>query len=118
MTHDEYWNGPANLPRVYRKAEELRREKVNSQLWIQGMYIYEALCDASPLFRSFGKGKVTAHPYAKEPYDIYGTKARKTAKRTKRKTEKDNMEKGLAYMHKFMAAFNNRIKGGDKSADN
>ena len=35
------------------------------------MYIYEALCDASPLFRfSMKKGTVKPEPYAKEPYPI------------------------------------------------
>ena len=35
------------------------------------MYIYEALCDASPLFRfSTKKGTVRPEPYVKEPYPI------------------------------------------------
>jgi hypothetical protein len=40
-------------------------------MWIQGMYIYEALCDASPLFRlSMKSGTIKPEPYAKEPYPI------------------------------------------------
>ena len=38
---------------------------------MQGLYIYEALCDASPLFRfSMKKGVVKPEPYLSEPHPI------------------------------------------------
>ena len=71
MTYDEFWNQDVRLVEVYRKAAELRDKRRNQELWLQGMYIYEALCDASPLFRfSMKKGSVKPEPYAKEPYPI------------------------------------------------
>ena len=71
MTYDEFWNQDVRLVEVYRKAAELRDKRRNQELWLQGMYIYEALCDASPLFRfSMKKGTVKPEPYAKEPYPI------------------------------------------------
>lgn len=71
MSYDEFWNGDVALVGVYRKAQELRDKRKNQELWLQGMYIYEALCDVSPLFRfSMKKGVVKPEPYAKEPYPI------------------------------------------------
>ena len=71
MTYDEFWNQDVRLVEVYRKAAELRDKRRNQELWLQGMYIYEALCDASPLFRfSTKKGSIKPEPYVKEPYPI------------------------------------------------
>lgn len=70
MTYNEFWNEDVELVKYYREADELRLKRNNQLAWLQGMYIYEALCDASPLFRFTMKGKVKAEPYAKEPYPI------------------------------------------------
>ena len=71
MSYDEFWNQDVRLVEVYRKAAELRDKRRNQELWLQGMYIYEALCDASPLFRfSMKKSTVKPEPYVKEPYPI------------------------------------------------
>lgn len=71
MTYDEFWNQDVRLVEAYRKAAELRDKRRNREMWLQGMYFYEALCDASPLFRfSMKKGTVKPEPYVKEPYPI------------------------------------------------
>ena len=71
MSYDEFWNQDVSLVEVYRKVAELRDKKKNQELWLQGMYIYEALCDASPLFRfSMQGGAIRPEPYVKEPYPV------------------------------------------------
>ena len=88
MTYDEFWNQDVKLVEVYRKAMELREKRRNQELWLQGMYIYEALCDASPLFRfSMKKGVVKPEPYAKEPYPITATEVREREERDARAKE-------------------------------
>ena len=59
------------LTRYYRKAQDLRNERRNEELWIQGAYIYEALCCASPLFRSLTKNAKPAK-YRDKPYPLKG----------------------------------------------
>lgn len=87
MTYDEFWNQDVALVGVYRKAQSLRDKRQNQELWLQGMYIYEALCDASPLFRfSMKKGTVKPEPYVKEPYPI-------TAEEVKAREERKAREK-------------------------
>ena len=88
MTYDEFWNGDVSLVEVYREAQELRDRRQNQSLWLQGMYIYEALCDASPLFRfSMKKGMVKPEPYVKEPYPITAAEVREREEREARKRE-------------------------------
>ena len=71
MSYEDFWDGDVDMVTTYRMAAELRDKRRNQELWLQGMYIYEALCDASPLFRfSMKKGTVRPEPYAKEPYPI------------------------------------------------
>ncbi len=85
MTYDEFWNGDVSLVRAYRKADEIKRRRMNEASWIQGMYIYEALCDVSPLFRmSFKKGVVKPTPYVKEPYPITESEVREREEREAR----------------------------------
>ena len=82
MSYDEFWNQDVSLVEIYRKAAELRDKRRNQELWLQGMYIYEALCDASPLFRfSMKKGVVRPEPYAKEPYPITAAEIREREER-------------------------------------
>ena len=88
MTYDEFWNGDVSLVKFYRKAEELRYKRQNHTLWMQGLYIYEALCDASPLFRfSMKKGAIKPEPYVKEPYPVTAEEVREREEREARKKE-------------------------------
>lgn len=82
MSYDEFWNGDVSMVEAYRTADELRLKQRNYELWLQGMYIYEALCDASPLFRfSMKSGTVKPEPYAKEPYPVTPAEAREREER-------------------------------------
>ena len=88
MSYDEFWNQDVSMVEAYRKAAELRDKRRNQELWLQGMYIYEALCDASPLFRlSMKKGVVRPEPYAKEPYPITAAEVREREEREARLKE-------------------------------
>lgn len=88
MTYDDFWNGDVSMVKFYRKAQELRDKRENQSLWLQGMYIYEALCDASPLFRfSMKKGTIKPEPYVKEPYPITATEVREREEREARMKE-------------------------------
>lgn len=88
MTYDEFWNEDVSRVEVYRKVSELRDRRKNQELWLQGMYIYEALCDASPLFRfSMKSGRVKPEPYVKEPYPVTAAEAREREERAARAKE-------------------------------
>lgn len=43
MTYEEFWHGDVNLVKAYRKAHQLKNEQKNQELWLQGLYIYNAI---------------------------------------------------------------------------
>ena len=88
MSYDEFWNQDVSLVRAYLKANELREKQQNRRAWLQGMYFYEALCDASPLFRfTMRKGSIKPEPYVGEPYPITEAEVREREERERRKKE-------------------------------
>lgn len=60
MTLDEYWNGPAELVKYYRKAHEYRAEFQNEQNWLLGMYV----CHAVAYALNGKKSKYPEQPFA------------------------------------------------------
>lgn len=105
MTPEQYWDGDPELAKYYRKAEEIRNEKRNQELWLQGMYIYEALCDASPIFHAFAKKGTKPRPYSTSPYAL----TVKEQKKEKEAKEKAVSSKGKRYMEALMASTNKKF---------
>ena len=69
MTYEQYWDGDVSAHKMFKRAAKLRRKQVNEDAWLQGAYIYEALCAASSLFRGIKPSK--PHKFREEPYDIF-----------------------------------------------
>ena len=88
MSYDDFWNGDVCMAGAYRKARELRDRQRNQELWMQGMYIYEALCDASPLFRfTMKSGTIEPLPYLSEPYPLTEAEVQEREQRKAREME-------------------------------
>lgn len=68
MTYDEFWYGDVYKAKFYRESYKLRVKQIDEQLWMQGMYIYEALCDVSPILHAFSKEGTKPLPYSDRPY--------------------------------------------------
>jgi hypothetical protein len=96
MSYDDFWNGDVAMVKAYRVAYELQEKRRNQELWLQGMYFYEALCDASPLFRfSMKKGIIKPEPYLREPYPITAAEVREREERQVRERE-ERIKAGFA----------------------
>lgn len=105
MSREEFWNGEPSAVRDYRRAWKLKQKEQNYEWWMQGMYFYEALLDASPMFK-FSLKPLKPIPYSDEPYPL--TKKEKTEQQERK--EKLEMEKLKASMTAWMK----QIKGGEK----
>ena len=105
MTPEQYWDGDCTLVKYYRKAEELRNEKRNQELWLQGMYIYEAICDVSPILHAFAKKGAKPHPYPSKPYAI----SEKQIRLEREEKERKIAEKGKRFMEALMQSTNKRF---------
>lgn len=87
MSYDEFWNGDVERVIAYRTAGELRDKRRNQELWLQGLYVYEALCSASALFRFTMKKTIKPEPYMKEPLPITAAEAREREEKERRERE-------------------------------
>lgn len=69
MTYEQYWYDLPNLLNIYVKAEEYKRTRRNQELWLQGLYVYQAIGTLVPALNPFSKDH-KAKPYLKEPIPI------------------------------------------------
>ncbi len=95
---------------MYQEAEKKRVERDNWMAWMQGMYIYEALCDASPIFRDFGKKGTKAVPFRNEPYKLFKDDEEQD-KKCKEKQEENDRLRAQLYMQQMVRAGRNWGKG-------
>lgn len=66
MTPHQYFDGDCCLVKYYRQADEMKKQRQNEFLWLQGMYVYDAILCASPALRAFGGSEPI--PYPDKPY--------------------------------------------------
>lgn len=69
MSIDQFYNQDVTLATVYRKAYDIKNERDNNQLWLQGMYIYDAI--STSIYNAFcRKAGQQAASYTSKPYPI------------------------------------------------
>lgn len=107
MTEEQYWDRDSTLVVAYRKAEELKTNRKNQEMWLQGAYMYEALCRVSPLLHAFAKKGTKPVPYIAEPFAI----TEKQAEYRQEEKEKKNFDKGKTMMEGFMIRHNKKFEG-------
>ena len=66
MTWSQFWIDDPALVIAYRKAEMLRKRRKNEELWLEGIYVAEAL--NATVGNMFSKGQ--KHPYPAEPFPL------------------------------------------------
>ena len=110
MSYDEFWRDDVCLAKAYREADKLKMDRMNQKLWLQGLYFYEAICDASPIFNPYAKRNTKPRPYPSEPYPLHppSVKEQKTE-------EQKEMEKLRAKMDAFASRVNTKLKGKEVS---
>ena len=67
MTYEQFWQYPPELTIAFRRADEIKKRRVNEELWLAGIYTGEAL--ASTVGNMFSKGG-RKHEYPSEPKPI------------------------------------------------
>lgn len=73
MSYREFWEDDPTIAKQYLKAFKIKQKnEIRSkewEIWKQGMYVYEALIDVSPILHAFSKAKKPL-PYPKQPYGL------------------------------------------------
>ena len=109
MSYAEFYDGDPTLVISYREAYLQLRWQQNHDLWLQGRYIYDALCAVYPWFRlSFKGGEIKAEPYVEEPYPL----TEKDAEERREREEKKQYEEMLRQHQAQVAAM--RKRAGEK----
>ena len=103
MTYEQFWNGEPEQAAVYRKADEIRRRRINEEMWLNGMYTADAL--ASTVGNMFSKSK---NKYPTEPRPV--TRAEIEAR--KEREQKLKIEKIKATFMTKALSINEKIGGG------
>lgn len=65
MTYEQFWIDDPALVKAYREADDIRRRRMNEELWLAGIYTADAL--ASTVGNMFSKSK---YRYPAEPRAI------------------------------------------------
>lgn len=112
MTYEQFWEQDVELVKFYREAWKLKQEQQNYNAWLQGMYVYEAVCDASPIFHDFAKKGTKAHPYPTKPYERF-----KSAQEIREEKEQKSDQKAKELMQAWMVNINKKFqkKGGEQT---
>ena len=90
----------------YRKAEELRKERVNQEMWLQGMYIYDAISRLSPILRAFAKRERKPNLMLRKHIPSIKRRWRKQNSRRKRLS----LKRVCAYMQAYMVQANKQLQ--------
>ena len=101
MTAHDYWHGDPCMLIAYRKADIIKRDRMNYEAWLNGAYVYSALCAVSPLLNALSK-QHKANPYVEKPIAAKS----KPKKLNKAEQERQEMEMQKAKWEAMMNAWN------------
>ena len=103
MSYDEFFRKDHTLVVAYREAEKIKVRKQNNDMWLQGLYVYEAVARLTPLMNAFASNP-KAEPYLKKPFPLYGDSEEDIDEE-----QKAVADKGLAYMQAQMMKVNKKF---------
>lgn len=106
MTYDEYWNGNPEMARFVRQTHKLRKETVNEQLWLQGIYVMRALQAVWPMFNALAGPDAEGRTYPEKPIPL----TEEQAKQDEKDKEKQSMLELQAYLEGIIASQNKQDK--------
>lgn len=113
MTPHQFWCEDVGLAAVYRKAERYRIDQKNWELHLQGLYIYEALCDVAPVLQAFAKKGTKVAPYPEKPYELFDEAHTGETDNGESKVtpeEKARYNRNKAYVEAFSSSFNKMMQ--------
>ena len=100
---EEFWHGDYTVLKYYVRADELHRQKMSEELWMAGLYNFNAVSTALSNFHFDGK-KHKVNRYMEEPIRLIPLT--ETEKKVKAKKER---QKTIDYFNRLAA------KWGQKS---
>lgn len=109
MTYDQYWKQDCELVKFYRKADDIRKKRINQEAWLQGAYFYNALCSVSPVLHAFAKNGTEPLPYMEEPFPL--------TRKERDVREEEIMQERAERFRAFVEAKNNELRKRKKEVE-
>jgi len=106
---DEFWNGDYTRLKFYEEAHRIKTETMNQELWLQGLYFYEAVSIA--INNAFRKKGEKASDYPKEPHRI--TPLSEEEKEEEKRKMVENFRAQLNALDRKFTAKHAKEKSGD-----
>jgi hypothetical protein len=97
MSYEQYWERDPYLVRAYQEAHELYREQKNQEMYMQGLYNFDAFRAVIDMFSWGLGGKKGAKPSPYRDYPIPVTEREKKAEKQRA------IAKTLAWVQKGQA---------------
>ena len=71
MTYEQYWYGDVWMVRAFYEADKIRKQEMDAQAWLHGLYVYKAI--SATVGNIGNKGQKIEYPkeplYKPEPMD-------------------------------------------------
>lgn len=112
MTYHEFWDGDVEIAKFTKGAYQKRVDEQNYMLWLQGLYIYDALTAVMPPLSIKSKEK-QIRPYMENPIPL----TRDAKKQTEETKQKEKFDRNIMFMQRFMAEHNSAMKDKEKKEE-
>ena len=109
MSYREFWEDDPTIAKQYLEAFKIKQKNEIKnkewEIWKQGMYVYEALIDVSPILHAFSKAKKPL-PYPKKPFGLEETEQNNEEKDeiTKEKEAENERLKATVFFNNWARA--------------
>lgn len=92
VSYNDFWhNDEFEICKYALQAEKISQRRRNSELWLNSVYMFRALIDASPAFHDFGDGKSHEIKFSvEEPFPL-----------SKEEAEEKEEQKQIAFSEEF-----------------
>ena len=101
MTYKEFWEDDVTIPKSYLKAYKMkieREQEINEwRMWKQGVYVYEALCDVSPILHAFSKKGTKPLPYPTKPYGVEERQEKKSKEQMEQEAKNERLRAQIRF---------------------
>lgn len=105
MSYELFWDGEPQIAAAYRRADEINRRRLNQELWLNGVYMAEAL--SATVGNMFSKNN--KHEYPSEPLAITAAEQEER----KEREQKAKMERIKASFTARALSVNAKMGGGN-----
>ena len=109
VSYDEFWNGDYTHLKYYLEKHKLEVEMRNQELWLQGLYFYDAL--ATVVSNAMTKKGSSQRKYPEKPYRIT-EKTEEEKQAEKQKMVDDFRAQLMALDRKFTQKHSKDTQGG------